>query len=427
MAGTPAAPGGIAPCLANPRANPPPRARQRRNAGTGHAGRILTTHVGSLIRPPKLQEFLKAQRDKEPYDHAAFDACLHDAVADVVRKQAEIGLDVINDGEYGKTISWSRYVLERMSGFEQRDRPAHAGMPAAVAGRDRREFAEFYADYDRHQGFTGMTGWALTGPIRYTGHAAIARDIANFKAAAKAAKTAGLFMAAVAPASVAPDRTDEYYKSDEEYVFAVADALHEEYKAIIDAGLILQVDDAYLALTYEVMVPPKTLKDYRKWATLRIEALNHALRGLPEERTRYHVCWGSWNGPHAFDVELKDIVDLILRVRVGGYLLEMANPRHEHEWRVWERVKLPKGRMLIPGVISHATNVVEHPELVAERLVRLAKLVGRDNLMAGTDCGFAQGPFVQRVHPSIMWAKLRTLVEGARLASKHPGAHRRAA
>jgi 5-methyltetrahydropteroyltriglutamate--homocysteine methyltransferase len=393
----------------------------------GHTGRILTTHVGSLIRPPKLQEFLKAQRDKEPYDHAAFDACLHDAVADVVRRQAEIGLDVINDGEYGKTISWSRYVLERMSGFEQRDRPAHAGMPAAVAGRDRREFAEFYADYDRHQGFTGMTGWALTGPIRYTGHAAIARDIANFKAAAKGAKTGGLFMAAVAPASVAPDRTDEYYKSDEEYVFAIADALHEEYKAIIDAGLTLQVDDAYLALTYEVMVPPKTLKDYRKWATLRIEALNHALRGLPEERTRYHVCWGSWNGPHAFDVALKDIVDLILRVRVGGYLLEMANPRHEHEWRVWERVKLPKGRMLIPGVISHATNVVEHPELVAERLVRLAKLVGRDNLMAGTDCGFAQGPFVQRVHPSIMWAKLRTLVEGARLASKYPGAHRRAA
>ena len=393
----------------------------------GSAGRILTTHVGSLIRPPHLQEFLKAQRDKKAYDQAAFDACLHDAVGDVVRKQAEIGLDVINDGEFGKTISWSRYVLERMSGFEQRDRPAHAGMPVAVAGRDRREFAEFYADYDRHQGFTGMTGWALTGPIRYTGQAALARDIANFKAAAGGAKTAGLFMAAVAPASVAPDRTDEYYKSDEEYVFAVADALHEEYKAIIDADLILQVDDAYLALTYEVMVPPKTLKDYRKWAALRIEALNYALRGLPEERTRYHVCWGSWNGPHAFDVELKDIVDLILKVRVGGYLLEMANPRHEHEWRVWERVKLPKGRMLIPGVISHATNVVEHPELVAERLVRLAKLVGRDNLMAGTDCGFAQGPFVQRVHPSIMWAKLKTLVEGARLASKHLWARRAAA
>jgi len=174
-------------------------------------------------------------------------------------------------------------------------------------------------------------------------------------------------------------------------------------------------------------VPPKTLKDYRKWAAIRIEALNHALKDLPEERTRYHVCWGSWNGPHAFDVELKDIVDLILKVRVGGYLLEMANPRHEHEWRVWEKVKLPEGRMLIPGVISHATNVVEHPELVAERLVRLAKLVGRHNLMAGTDCGFAQGPFVQRVHPSIMWAKLQTLVEGTRLASKRLWAGRAAA
>ena len=387
------------------------------HASTG-PGRILTTHVGSLIRPPELQKFLVAQRDKQQHDEARLAACLHDCVADVVRKQVEIGLDIVNDGEYGKTISWSRYVLQRMSGFEQRDRPGHAGMPAAVAGRDRREFAEFYADYDRHQGFTGMTGWALTGPIRYTGHAAIQRDIANFKAAANVAKAKALFMAAVAPASVAPDRIDEYYKSDEEYVFAVADALHDEYKAIIDAGLILQVDDAYLALTYEVMVPPKKLSDYRKWAAVRIEALNHALRGLPEERTRYHVCWGSWNGPHAYDVELKNIVDLILKVRVGGYLLEMANPRHEHEWRVWESVKLPTGRMLVPGVISHATNVVEHPALVAERLTRLAKLVGRDNLMAGTDCGFAQGPFVQRVHPSIMWAKLRSLVEGARLASK---------
>ena len=384
----------------------------------GDSGRILTTHVGSLIRPPKLQDFLKAQRDARPYDQAAFDACLRQSTASVVRRQAEIGIDIINDGEYGKTISWSRYVLERVSGFEQRGRPSHAGMPAAIVGRDRHEFAEFYAEYDRHQGFAGMTGWASIGPVRYTGHAAIRRDIANLKAAANGSKTTDLFMAAVAPASVAPDRAEEYYKSDEEYLFAVAGALREEYKAIIDAGLILQVDDAYLALTYEVMVPPKTLKDYRKWAAIRIEALNHALRGLPEERTRYHVCWGSWNGPHVFDVEIKDIVDLILKVQVGGYLLEMANPRHEHEWRVWERVKLPKGRALIPGVISHATNVVEHPELVAERIVRLAKLVGRDNLIAGTDCGFAQGPFVQRVHPSIMWAKLGTLAEGARLASK---------
>jgi 5-methyltetrahydropteroyltriglutamate--homocysteine methyltransferase len=400
----------------------PAKALARKSPAGG--GRILTTHVGSLIRPLELRTFLAARRDKRPYDEAAFEECLHDCVAEAVRKQADIGLDIINDGEYGKTISWSRYVLQRLSGFEQHEPHGQVGMPAAVVGRDRREFADFYADYDRNQGFSGMTGWVLTGPIRYTGQAALTRDIANFKAAAKGVKTDDLFMTAVAPASVAPDRVDQHYKSDEDYVFAVADALHDEYKAIVNAGLILQVDDAYLAHTYETMVPPKTMKDYRKWAAIRVEALNHALRGLPEERTRYHVCWGSWNGPHVFDVEIKDIVDLILKVRTGGYVLEMANPRHEHEWRVWEKVKLPKGRTLIPGVISHTTNVVEHPELVAERLVRLAKLVGRDSLIAGTDCGFAQGPFVQRVHPSIMWAKLRALVEGARIASKHLWARR---
>jgi len=401
--------------------------KARPKARPGRAGRILTTHVGSLIRPPALLGFLEAQRDKRPYDESAFKTCLHDSVGEVVRKQADVGLDIINDGEFGKTISWSRYVLERMSGFVQRPVASNGGMPAAVMGRDRREFAEFYAAYDRSQGFSGMSGWAVTGPIRYTGQAAIRRDIENFKAALKGVKATDFFLPAVAPASVAPDRLDEYYQSDEEYVFAVAEALREEYKAIVDAGFILQVDDAYLALSYEVMVPPGTLRDYRKWASIRIEALNHALKGLPEERTRYHVCWGSWNGPHAYDVELKRIVDLILRVRTGGYLLEMANPRHEHEWRVWKDVKLPRGRVLIPGVISHATNVVEHPELVAERLVRLAKLVGRDNVMAGTDCGFAQGPFVQRVHPSIMWAKLTALVEGARLASKQLWVRRAAA
>ena len=342
----------------------------------------------SLIRPPELQKFLVAAKRASSY----------------------------------RSLSRCVQLVTLCAPAHERFRAARPARARRYASGGRRpgppRICRILCGYDRHQGFTGMTGWALTGPIRYTGHAAIQRDIANFKAAANVAKAKALFMAAVAPASVAPDRIDEYYRSDEEYVFAVADALHDEYKAIIDAGLILQVDDAYLALTYEVMVPPKKLSDYRKWAAVRIEALNHALRGLPEERTRYHVCWGSWNGPHAYDVELKNIVDLILKVRVGGYLLEMANPRHEHEWRVWESVKLPTGRMLVPGVISHATNVVEHPALVAERLTRLAKLVGRDNLMAGTDCGFAQGPFVQRVHPSIMWAKLRSLVEGARLASK---------
>jgi len=226
------------------------------------------------------------------------------------------------------------------------------------------------------------------------------------------------FLPVVAPASVVPQHKDEYYKSPEDALFAIADALHEEYKAIVDAGLIAQIDDAYLASYYDVMVPPHTLADYRKWAEIRVEALNHALKGLPQERTRYHMCWGSWNGPHTNDVALKDIADLMLRINVGGYSLEMANPRHEHEWRVWESVKLPDGKTLLPGLVSHATNIVEHPELVAERIVRLANLVGRDNVIGSTDCGFAQGPFARRVHPSIQWAKLSSLVEGARIASR---------
>jgi 5-methyltetrahydropteroyltriglutamate--homocysteine methyltransferase len=291
-------------------------------------------------------------------------------------------------------------------------------MPAGVVGRDRREFADFYREYDGTQKFFGLGGWQVSGPIRYIGHKQLQRDIRDLKRALVDKRIEDAFMTAVAPASVIPDRDDRFYDSDEAFLYAVADALHEEYKAIVDAGLILQVDDAYLATTYDVLVPPGTLADYRRWAELRVAALNHALRGIPAERTRYHVCWGSWNGPHVHDVPFKDIADLVLRVNVGGYALEMGNPRHEHEWRVWERVKLPPDRVLLPGVISHSTNVVEHPELVSERLVRLARLVGRENIIASTDCGFAQGPFVQRVHPSIMWAKLQALVEGARLASR---------
>ena len=380
--------------------------------------RLLTTHVGSLIRPPELVELLRKRAAGGEVDEGTSTRVLDAAVGEVVRRQAQLGLDIVNDGEFGKNISWSRYVLERMSGVEQR--AATAGdfrMPKAVAGQDRRDFADFYREYDKSQGFTGMTGWAVTGPLQYTGQSAIARDIADLRRALGNVKVQDAFMTAVAPASVLPDRDDRHYADDESFLFAVADALREEYKAIVDAGFILQVDDAYLATFYDVIVPPGTTNDYRRWAELRIEALNRALRGIPEARTRYHVCWGSWNGPHVSDVPLREIIDLILRVRVGGYALEMGNPRHEHEWRVFEKVKLPAGRVLLPGVISHSTNVVEHPELVSERLVRLARLVGRENIIAGTDCGFAQGPFVQRVHPSIMWAKLGALVEGARLAS----------
>ncbi len=381
-------------------------------------GRILTTHVGSLVRPPELVELLRTQSAGGEVDPSHYQRTLRDAVAAVVAKQVEIGIDIPSDGEFGKGISWSRYVLERLDGFEYRP-PTGEEMGGVVPDTaERRRFREFYDEYDRTQGFEGAIGaWVCVGPIRYRGHAQLQRDIDNFKAAMEAAGTRHGFLPVVAPASLAAGRQNEYYANDEELLFAIADALREEYRAIIDAGLDLQVDDAWFPMMYELIVPPGTLEDYRRWAMPRVEALNAALEGLPMERVRYHICWGSWNAPHTGDVPLKDIIDLVLRVRAGGYALEQANPRHEHEWRVWETVALPEDRVLLPGVISHATNVVEHPELVAERLIRLARLVGRERVIASTDCGFAQGPFVRRVHPSIMWAKLEALVEGARLAS----------
>jgi 5-methyltetrahydropteroyltriglutamate--homocysteine methyltransferase len=253
--------------------------------------------------------------------------------------------------------------------------------------------------------------------VTYTGHEVIRRDIANLKAAMEAAGVEEGFLPVVAPASCFPHLIDEHYGSQEAALIGVAEALREEYKAIIDAGLYVQIDDAYIPFVYDVLVPPGTMDDYRAWARPRLDALNHALEGIPEERVRYHVCWGSWNGPHTNDVALRDIIDLILEVRAGTYLFEAANPRHEHEWRLWEDVELPAGKVIAPGVISHATNVVEHPEIVAERLERFARLVGYDNVMASTDCGFAQGPYIQRVHESIRWAKLRSLAEGAALVS----------
>jgi 5-methyltetrahydropteroyltriglutamate--homocysteine methyltransferase len=385
--------------------------------------KIRTTHVGSLIRPPELLALLEAKQDGKPVDDTVFADTLRRSVAEVVRHQADVGIDLVSDGEFGKTGSWSRYIVERLAGIEFR--PSAAPSISSIHGKDRRDFAEFYDEYEHEHGAAGLGrsiapsgGWAITGPISYTGHAAIGRDIANLQAALAQVSVAGGFLPVVAPASVLPHREDDYYKTEEASLFAIADALHDEYQAIVDAGLMVQIDDAFLASYYDVMVPPHTMEEYRRWASVRVEALNHALRGIPVERSRYHVCWGSWNGPHSNDVPLKDIVDLVLRVNVGAYSLEMANPRHEHEWRVWETVKLPEGKVLLPGVISHATNVVEHAELVAERIVRLARLVGRENVIGSTDCGFAQGPFGRRVHPSIMWAKLRALAEGAALATQ---------
>ncbi len=379
--------------------------------------RILTTHVGSLIRPPELQDFLRArQKGGAGFDEAAYDRCLVDTVAAVVRQQADAGIDVVSDGEFGKAISWSQYVLERLSGFERR--PFKPGSNTFQAGADRTKFAEFYAELDAREGVSTTLDSVCVGPISYTGQAQLQRDIDNFNAALKGSKVTEAFMPVAAPASVIPDRKNEYYKTEEELLEAIANAMRAEYRMIVDAGFLVQLDDARNAVTYDRMVPPGTFADYRHWLERQVEVINHAIEGLPQDRIRYHVCWGSWPGPHTTDVPLKDIVDLILKIKVGAYVIEGANPRHEHEWKVWQDAKLPEGRVLIPGVISHATNVVEHPELVAERIVRLAKLVGRENVIAGTDCGFAQGPFHRRVHPSIMWAKLEALAAGARLASK---------
>ena len=378
--------------------------------------RILTTHVGSLIRPPELLQFLQAKQESRPYDEGAYRRTLRESVAGVVRRQAEAGIDVVSDGEFGKSISWSQYVLERLSGFVRR--PISLGADPFARGLDRSRFADFYAELDARDGRTTATDSICVGPINYTGGTELARDIDNFRAALNETPVEEAFLPVAAPASVIPDRKNEYYANDELCLQAIGEAMRTEYRTIVDAGFLLQLDDARAAVTFDRMVPPASFQEYRSWVARHVEVLNHALEGIPADRVRYHVCWGSWPGPHTTDVPLEDIVDLILRVRAGAYVIEAANPRHEHEWRVWEKVRLPEGKVLIPGVISHATNVVEHPELIAQRILRFARLVGRDNVIAGTDCDFAQGPFIRRVHPSVMWAKLEALAEGARLATR---------
>lgn len=382
--------------------------------------RILTTHTGSLIRPPRLLEFARARQAGQPVDQKAFEHTLQEAVADVVTRQVEAGIDVPNDGEFGKSTSWSLYALTRLSGFELRE---VRGVNPFARGADRLRFKEFY---DELEGRGDGKDWSnvtrqdavCVAPIRYNGLFELQRDIDNLKAATKAAGVDEAFLPVAAPSSAIPDRKNEYYETDEELVVALAEALRTEYRAIVDAGFLLQVDDARAAVTYDRMVPPATFEEYSRWLGRHVDILNHALEGLPQDRIRYHVCWGSWPGPHTTDVPLRTIVDLILKVNAGAYLIEAANPRHEHEWKVWQQVKLPPGKILVPGVVSHGTNVVEHPELVAERLMRFASCVGRENLIAGTDCGFAQEELNRRVHPSVMWAKLEAMAEGARIASQ---------
>ena len=382
--------------------------------------RILTTHTGSLVRPPELLAFARARQKREPVDEKAYESTLRSGVHDVVARQVKAGIDVPNDGEFGKSTSWSLYVLKRLSGFEMRE---VKGANPFARGADRAKFREFY---DELEGRGDGKDWSnvtrfdavCVGDIKYNGLFELQRDIDNLKAAAKAAGADEAFLPVAAPSSAIPDRKNEFYKTDEDLVVALAEALRTEYRAIVDAGFLLQVDDARAAVTYDRMVPPATFEEYYRWLARHVEILNHALQGVPEDRVRYHVCWGSWPGPHTTDVPLRKIVDLILKVNAGAYLLEAANPRHEHEWKVWQEVQLSPGKVLVPGVVSHGTNVVEHPELIAERLTRFAACVGRENLIAGTDCGFAQEELNRRVHPTVMWAKLEAMVEGARIASR---------
>jgi 5-methyltetrahydropteroyltriglutamate--homocysteine methyltransferase len=382
--------------------------------------RILTTHVGSLIRPPQLLELVRGRQSGNSIDQQAYDQCLKDAVGEVVKQQAQAGIDIVNDGEYGKSTSWSLYALKRLSGFELR--PFQQGDTFA-RGADRQRFPEFYAELegrsaDRTWSKVTVQDAVCVAPITYTGLDELQRDIDNLKAGLQGTHVEEAFLPVAAPSSAIPDRKNEYYRNDEELVIALAEALRTEYRTIAESGILLQVDDARAAVTYDRMVPPASFDDYYRWLGRHVEVLNHALEGIPEDRIRYHVCWGSWPGPHTTDVPLKKIVDLILKVRAGAYLIEAANPRHEHEWQVWKHVKLPDGKVLAPGVVSHGTNVVEHPELVAERLLKFAGVVGRENVIASTDCGFAQEELNRRVHPSIMWAKLEAMAEGARLASR---------
>jgi 5-methyltetrahydropteroyltriglutamate--homocysteine methyltransferase len=379
--------------------------------------RILTTHVGSLPRPEDLRALVHKKAKGEALDEAAFAARVRSAVGETVRRQCEAGIDIVADGEQGR-VGFIPYVNERLAGIE----PDRAAQPANYwwESREYKAFPEFYAwtaSLPGTAGQTGRTRWACTGPVSYKGHAALQRDIDNLKAALQGQRYEEAFMPAVSPSNLANWNRNEHYKTEEEYLYALADALREEYRAIIDAGLVLQVDDPLLA-SYYVMHPEASVEDCRKWAAGRVEVLNHALRGLPPDRIRYHTCYSINIGPRVHDMELRHLIDIMLRVNAGAYSFEAANPRHEHEWKVWAEVKLPEGKSVIPGVITHSSNIVEHPEAIAERIGRFAEAVGRENVIAGADCGFASFASTCEVHPSVVWVKLQALAEGARLASR---------
>ncbi len=382
--------------------------------------RILTTHAGSLPRPEGLREIVGAKSAGQPYDEVDLARRLQSGVADIVKQQVDSGIDIVNDGELSKT-GFSDYVQERMGGLETRPSRAYA---SRIAGRDVSEFPGYF---DETTGFPGgrqrPTGLArmlvsCISPLSYTGQASVQSDIGNFKPALQGVAVEESFLPAIAPGTIEHWLQNEHYPDDESFLFAIADAMKTEYKAIVDAGFILQIDDPGLGETWDMLIPHPTLEEYRKLQTMYVEALNHALNGIPEDRVRYHLCWGSWQGPHLGDLSLRDVVDLVLSVNAQAYSIEAANPRHSWEWKVWEDVKLPDNKVLIPGVIAHTTAVVEHPETVAERIINYARVVGKEMVIAGADCGFAQGALYARQHLSIMWAKFEALAEGARLATQ---------
>jgi len=405
------------------------------------ANRILTTHVGSLPRPAKLLEASQKRTLGEKFDQADFDRVLKEATIEVVRLQKDVGVDLINDGELGHTMGWAydygswwSYVIQRLAGVEVVEKglwfttlSAHTKTPMApkdfVVGDwgERRDMAKFHDAYlDPHSGcglpeqFMTSHSPLVRGPIKYKGQALIQRDIENLKAGLKAAGlgTEGAWMNSIAPASCAR-MPNEHYKSEEELLYACADAMHEEYKAIIDAGFIVQLDDPAIGENWDQQKVEPSVEGYRRYTKMQIDALNHSIKGLPPSKIRFHLCWGSWHGPHTTDIPMKHLVDLMLAVNCDYYSFEAANARHEHEWKLWKNIKLPAGKKILPGVVTHSTNLIEDPELVADRIIRFAEAVGPENVIASTDCGLGG-----RVHPQIAWAKLKALSEGAALASK---------
>ena len=379
--------------------------------------RILVTHTGSLPRPRQLIDMMLAENEGRPVDPAEYEDKLLRAVHDIVRRQMDLGVDIVDDGELSKR-GFAVYAHQRLDGLTATGRVRVSPWDNS---RESQAFPEHYGHYSPVPGAKPNPSnmqMACTGPIAYKAQERVVQDLANLKAAVEEAGAAEAFVPAISPCDVAGNQENEYYKSDEELLFAIAEALSVEYRAIVDAGFLLQIDDPLL-INYYVKNPDLSVDQCRAWAEGQIEAINHALRDIPEDRVRYHTCYGINMGPRVHDMEMKDYIDIVLKIRAGAFSFEASNPRHEHEWKIWEDVKLPDGKLVIPGVITQSSVVVEHPELIAQRLERFAGLVGRENVIAGSDCGFGtQAMEVPEIHPDIVWAKFQAMSEGARLASE---------